>query len=530
MNDKTILIHSICALWPSFEYDLDLAQRFLDEGCVVTFLFCRGELNSCHANPHGKQRLCVECRSRRRRGIKWLASTCVAEEYLDGLTPEQEAAIAAASTRRFNDRNDLDQFHVEDSDIGRAALSTIMTRLRDPDPDLKKHRKLLRSLIEDAMRAHYSVKNHVSRHRPTKIIVYNGREAPLRPALRVGQGAGVETLVYERSFHDPQRMYITVNTYNQDMEYVSRSYERLFDESPLPFDEKRVSAEEWFDGRFRGQAEAGYPTFIERQQRGLLPASFNRDNFNIAIYNSSEDEFGAIPESRGIYQFQKDGIDAIARDLRIYPHVKVYLRVHPNLLGVDNCYMRELRLMVETHSNLELLAPNSPVSSYDLMDACDVVITFGSTIGIEACYRRKISILAGKHWFQTLGGVVKPEHHEDLIDILRNLIERGCDVRVPTEHQRYLAAIKYAFATKQSGVPFKYLRVANNGRNDCFILQKEGGRKVLKGFIAIRIANRLLDAAHSIMLRVLAAITNPRKVVRKLMLAVRPNVVRQGRV
>ena len=43
--------------------------------------------------------------------------------------------------------------------------------------------------------------------------------------------------------------------------------------------------------------------------------------------------------------------------------------------------------------SVTLIAPESPVDTYALVDAADIVVTSGSTIGLEAVYWRRPSIL-----------------------------------------------------------------------------------------------------------------------------------------
>ena len=45
--------------------------------------------------------------------------------------------------------------------------------------------------------------------------------------------------------------------------------------------------------------------------------------------------------------------------------------------------------------NATVIPPESKVSSYDLMEACEKVISFGSSTGLEACYWGKPTILIG---------------------------------------------------------------------------------------------------------------------------------------
>ena len=109
-------------------------------------------------------------------------------------------------------------------------------------------------------------------------------------------------------------------------------------------------------------------------------------------------------------------------------------------------------------SNLEIIEPDSPIGTYNLIDNCDLVITFGSTVGIEAVYQGKPSILMGRALYEDLGGLILPKSHSELINILHNYILTR---RLPEPSNSQLAFIKYGFFQKIYGYPFEYVKPYN---------------------------------------------------------------------
>ena len=65
--------------------------------------------------------------------------------------------------------------------------------------------------------------------------------------------------------------------------------------------------------------------------------------------------------------------------------------------------------------NATIIPPESKVSSYDLMEACEKIITFGSSTGLEACYWGKPSILIGHSGYELCGAVYHIKKLEEII-------------------------------------------------------------------------------------------------------------------
>ena len=123
-----------------------------------------------------------------------------------------------------------------------------------------------------------------------------------------------------------------------------------------------------------------------------------------------------------------------------------YLRMHPNLKGVDNKHTRELYDL--RREFFEIIPPDDPVSTYALIKHADKVLTFGSTVGIEAVFWGTPSIHAGRSYYQDLEGTYNPGSHEELITMLK--------ADLPPKDRT--AALVYGYYFSTFGIPFKYFR------------------------------------------------------------------------
>ena len=113
--------------------------------------------------------------------------------FLYGIrSPVMGAPISRQYTRRDLDRlqtrydshDQLKKLTVGNFDIGFAVLSSLITKMRDPQADLKAHGALIRSLLRGAWTAHRSMCRYLDTHDVDRVYVFNGRFATMRAVLR----------------------------------------------------------------------------------------------------------------------------------------------------------------------------------------------------------------------------------------------------------------------------------------------------------------------------------------------------------
>lgn len=455
---KKILFYSPYTIFPfHFETELELAEKYLNQGHSVTFLFCDGDLPSCDANPNHKYSICAVCKSRRNSGIKWLGKDNVKVENFYHVTEEQTQVIQSFHSIDILSLEQLKNISIDGSDIGIAVYGSVICNLREPYIDPQKYINLIRKNLIAAAIVHYSFKNRLERDRPNKVIIFNGRMAPLRPVLRLTQSLGITTYVHERS-GDLNRYSLTPNIYPHDLNFMKQEIELTYHNSPLLESEKSIIANEWFEERSNNHPQAWF-SYTDQQKKDLIPRNLNLQNINIAIFNSSEDEMMSIEGwSNPFYRNQNDGIYKIINEFKDINNIKFFLRVHPNLAEIDNSQTKFLENILSRFSNIEIIAPNSPISTYALINACDIVITFGSTVGIEAIYQRKPSILMGRAIYEDLGGLILPSSHLDLVNIITNYMLTR---ELPKVKDSKIAFVKYGFFQKTYGYLFEYVKPYN---------------------------------------------------------------------
>jgi len=134
---KIAIIAPYRTVAPHFEAELEIAQRHLDAGDEVQFLSCEGELANCDFNIDRDPSICTNCRGRRSHGMDLIGGNC-ATYKIETANP--------ISIPRFESLQQLMDWKVENFDVGYAALSSLVSVVRDPEPDLVKHERLLNQL------------------------------------------------------------------------------------------------------------------------------------------------------------------------------------------------------------------------------------------------------------------------------------------------------------------------------------------------------------------------------------------------
>lgn len=495
-----VAVFSTHAWWsPHYETDLELIQGHLDAGDRVHHVVCNGALPSCDfivGDNHSQGRpteprnfnRCVRCVARRQSGSSLLDGK-VERISLASAMPGTSPALPA-----FPDLETLKRFRFEDFDAGQAVASSLISVFRDPFLDPAPIERTVHALLDAAIRTYQATQRLVARLAIDRAYVFNGRFATSRAVLRAARSRGVPCFVHERG-HDLHHYALYPNTTPHDLAYVKAEIERAWN-SPVDEPARVETGSRFFTERAQGATQSWY-SFVSEQSAGRLPADWDPDKTNVAIFTSSEDEFAAVgPEWRNpIYPTQTQAIVSILGDerLRARSDVHVYVRMHPNLKGVANTDVARLRLV--TSSAATIIPPESDVSTYTLLQACSRVLSFGSTVGIEAAYWGRASILAGRCLYEDLDATYRPTNHDEVVHLLLQ------DTLAPKSRT---GAMKYGYYMKTFGIPFRFFRpegvVAGSFRGERLT---SGGLalvpRVLVGLAALRSATRKLGrtASHS---------------------------------
>ena len=391
---------------------LEMMQTHLNAGDEVTFLTCNSELSSCQINPFHSKLVCQTCISTRKNGIACLNGK-VKEISISAILKENEID-AHLDLINYSTIEDFRNVVFEKMDIGIAVLSSVVSIYRDPNPDLKAHASLIENQWSSAIWVYEAIKKEITTTSYDTVYVFNARFATLRACLRACEFKGVDCHVLEQG-RNKSCYAIYPNVMPHSIEHVVN----LIKESWVTGSkDKEQIAADYYIRRSQSKDERD-GVYTESQEKGKLPEGWDITKTNIAIFNSSEDEYVAIGKEweNKLYKSQADAISKITNEFRDNDAYRFYVRVHPNLLGIFNESVTELYSL--NNKNVTIIRADSNVSTYTLMFNANKVISFGSSVGIEAAAFEKISILAGQSFYRELGSTFNPENHEELIELVK---------------------------------------------------------------------------------------------------------------
>jgi hypothetical protein len=437
-----VLVYSVC-MWPShFETDLELAQRYADDGHRVYFLRCTGQLPVCTHNSNCPNGGCLVCTSRFDRGIRLIQPPPV---QVISLRPPPDTP----KFPYFDSIEELMRFKLNGISLGMAAASSLISRLnRDHKLDTKKYRSEVNRELLASYVAMINAEEVLQRIRPDKVVAFNGRFASIRPVIEVCKKYAINYELHERGA-SYEKFIISDNESVHSIRAATKEIKSFWQE---PFSEKADLAQKWYRDRRQGKAQQWF-SFVDKQDAGRLPIGFDFSKRNILICNTTIEEYCAIEE----WERSRIGDDHKVLEDLLYnflprENFRFYLRCHPNLRDLDNSQMRELHALACRFKNLVFIPPESPISTYSLLDACEKTITFGSTIGVEAVVYNKPSILVGPALYRDLDVAHCPESLDELVALIE---------KKDLNPKPILGALQYAYWEATKGIPFKYYRASS---------------------------------------------------------------------
>jgi hypothetical protein len=393
-------------------------------------------------NTDGSRNRCGLCVYKRDRGAELLSKPVkihrIADYSRDTDVAEERARIETLATRE-----DFRAYEVDGMDIGWGALSTTIDIYRDPSLETPGSIDVARTQCEAAVKMSRAVTRFLASHEGfDRAYIFNGRWATSRAAFRACRQAGLDAMTHERGC-SAYKYSLFENSLPHSRAFWHKAINEAWDAAST---EQRAVGRQFFEDNRAGKA-VSWVSFVKGQEKNKLPDGWDASRRNIVIFNSSEDEFAGIDPSWKwpFFSMQSEEIRRIVEDMaRIDPKARVYLRMHPNLKGVDNADTRNSRAI--PGNNFCLITPSEVVSTYDLIEAADVVITFGSTVGVETTFWRRPSVLAGPAFYEELDVAYVARSHEHLMELITRDLEPK-----PIDN-----ALKYGYFLRTLGSEFRH--------------------------------------------------------------------------
>lgn len=438
---KTIFVYSTHLNYtPHVETELELMQLHLDEGDKVYRFICNGHLSVCDMNQNHEMLYCLKCRDVRVAGGELLKG------HVTNLpiTKKQEVSLVDGIMNCKN-TEELKNIYYQNFDVGYAIASTLISMYRNSDFDVSSKIKLISDYYISTVSLYLSVLDDIKIRKPDRVYIFNGRFTHVRAIMRACEATNTEFVIHERGC-DKDHYDLFFNTMPHDRQYAIKNLDKYWANSKHSPEEKRTIASSFFESRMKGTPK-DWISYIKNQDTDVLPDNFDRSKINVAIFNSSIDEFAAISKE-WVYPFYDNQEEFIEKFMNLFKddeQFHFYLRVHPNLKKLQNSQIERIEKL--RFKNLTVIPADSKIGSYSVMNQCNKILTFGSTMGIEAAYWNKPSILVASGFY-----------NDESVYIASSYEEAYSLIKSDLKPKSNLGALKYGYYHSVKGIKFKYFK------------------------------------------------------------------------
>ncbi len=294
------------------------------------------------------------------------------------------------------------------------------------DPEIE---RMLRRYVYSGLVACFALDRLLEETAPDALLVFNGRMSSTRVALELARARGIRVIAHERGTRDQTWMLIE-NAGSISLRPY-HDYWHAWGDVPLAADELHDIA------RLMSEREHGrdtgfipYTTPPQPSTEVLAELGLAGDRPIWVLFTSSDDEVAGEEDYRSAFAFQHEWVQRTIDYARRHPEIDLVIRVHPNTgsrrsWGSNRVQLEQMRRLGETlPANVRMVAPDSDISSYTLMDLCTVGLIWASTVGIEmACKGKNVVAAAGSFISATsfVHAVKDAEAYDQLLDPLLEL-------------------------------------------------------------------------------------------------------------
>lgn len=429
------LYYSTCGFTaPHIGVMIDAVSSSVKNGDDVIWAYCNSALPSCWINRKGKKGQCALCHRMYKEYIPIYGKGAKILPIKNSNLKHKDHAID------FSSPQDVQDFKYRNVMVGMSILSTYYTYTRDLDikdfAAFKRYSQPLAGKICDMIDYCYQL---LEEEKPDEVYVFNGRHFSNHffPDICKYLNIPFTTLEVAGGFNDPPFRRVSYkNHLPHSIKLRGEIINNLWEISKDTQEKKEGIAKDFYSKRRNGDLIADVKAYVASQKKGLLPEGFDHQQRNVAIFNSSADEFAAIGgewNENLLFQSQYEAIKYMLENSS--KDIHYYLRVHPNLAGINHKAHLDL-YKLGVYDNITIIKPEEKISTYALLDECEKNVTFGSTMGVESCYWGKPSIMIGHSYYETLNVCYIPKTREELVQLLEDR-----DIKpLPKD-----GAIKYAY-------------------------------------------------------------------------------------
>jgi hypothetical protein len=315
--------------------------------------------------------------------------------------------------------------------FGISLVSSLVSLTRNSLVNPSDHKKLVEDLATGFARCFYLIGNLLSAGDYDAIVVFNGRFASVKGAVLAAKHLSIPSFFHERGC-SMEKFWLRDYQPHDRVRFQADMRDGWLSSSKDAF--ALSMAKDFFESKRVGK-ERGWVSFKDRMVSGashsiisnIKSKTRSKHGKIICFFSSSEDEYvsteGVFEVSGFEWKSQENALIALASAAFKYGHSLV-IRNHPHLQSkafADRSKWDDLEF-IKDHTHLTLIKSDSSVDTYELIDLCDLVVVYGSTVGIEALYWNKPVVVMSDTLYDEIGSsIYKPLTVDQLDNLISNI-------------------------------------------------------------------------------------------------------------
>lgn len=422
IKNKKIIGFSSKPLWKS-HYLMEAALLFeLSKKNSIEYFYCNQVLDSCEANPYGNPDICKACigwqheiihQKIKSSGIK------IKPLFNDVIEKHRHLNYDHNSLKSINDLSNIKYYNF---DIGKAIINHLVGNFGiNINLNNTEIQKLLRTLLYSLIDLYEFFNSFFKNENVDYGLTFNGRFPQEAAFLAACEINGVEFIIHERGT-TPAKISVY---FNQRPHQVWQYSSMALDINLKSYDADGITnIKNFCNNPYKTWSDQ---VFTGKQIKGSLP--IKGYGKVISIFLSTQEEYYAVsggPEDSSFYVKLEELLNKFSL-LDEKADYQVIVRDHPNSakFSQETSYLS----LISKFDFVQYFSPTSEIDTYALIDASEVVITFGSTVGFEALGRGKKVVCLTK-WYSIysvdLPGILVYDVFKDSIDAILEHI--GADI------------------------------------------------------------------------------------------------------
>ena len=401
-------------------------------GAQVSYLLCDAALPGCQMAEAGlypdigrfgrlgPTELCRHCFAPAESA--YAATGLGVHRYGAWLTTADQAALdrLAANTPA----SEIGRLGVEGAPVGEHALAGALRFFAKGDiANEPQGEPVLRRYLRAALMAFKAVTRLVRQEGFDVVVAHHGIYVPQGPAALAARVAGARVVTWNPAYRRHCFIFSHDDTYHHTL--MNEPVDAWQDLSLSSAQEQEV--QDYLKSRWTGSGDWIWFHEAPRFDRGYIRTALGLDPTKPIIGLLSNVVWDAqlhYPSNAfgSMMEWVAASIEAFAQR----PDLQLVIRVHP--AEIHGTPPSRQRLVTEIAKRFERLPgnvfvvpPESPVSTYALMEGCDAALIYGTKMGVELTAMGIPTIVAGEAWIRGKGltrDAADPDHYRSLLNEL----------------------------------------------------------------------------------------------------------------